>query len=456
MNLTDKPPTTTSPATESDKRDVQRRDIGARQCIALARSHVAGIWSRVAGVWSRVAGVWRRFVGVWSRVASVWWSVVGVWLRIAGIWSRVASVWWRFVGVWSRVASVWRSVVGNWLRVAGIWWRVASVWSRSIGSQQGVVGSQQGVAGARRRGVGVRQWRARQRASALLSVLMLFSLVMLIVTQVVAVNRKAIEKTEYLFDGIRARQLLPLAESLAGARLGHHLSRRGYDGGAVPSSGIGVGDGWSVSYTITDLQARINLNNPAFNSNWRPVVENLVQEDKKKTVSRLIDWVDKDDKKIDIHGGEKGFYKQQLRRRVIANRPMVHPSEFRHIHDVEDEVWYAIRDRVTALPAQSTINVNSAPGATIDLLLVAYTNYPLLTGNGGGWPSTGEFLASPVMAGHNLVDNNQIDTSTSYWLFELEIKSPRRNYPFHSRVYHDKDSGRMHIIDRFSGPYIAK
>ena len=438
----DKLPTATPSVTEIDERSVWQSIVGVWARVAGARQSIASFWSRVVGVWQSIVGYWQSTVGVWSRVV-----VVGQ--SIASIWSRVVVVGQSIVGYWQNIASFWSRVVGVWSRVVGVRQNITS-------ARQNIVCTQQGVVGVRPRVVGVRRWRERQRASALLSVLMLFSLVMLIVTQVVAVNRKAIEKTEYLFDGIRARQLLPLAESLAGARLGHHLSRRGYDGGPVPSSGIGVGDGWSVNYTITDLQSRVNLNNPAFSNAWRPVVENLVQEDKKKTVSRLIDWVDKDDKKVDIHGGEKAFYKQQLRRRVIANRPMVHPSEFRHLHDVEDEVWYAIRDRVTALPVQSTINVNSAPGTTIDLLLVAYTNYPLLTGNGGGWPSTGEFLASPVMAGHNLVDNNQIDTTTSYWLFELEIKSSRRNYSFHSRVYHDKSSGRMHILDRFSGSYIAK
>ena len=296
----------------------------------------------------------------------------------------------------------------------------------------------------------------RQRGSALLSVLLLFSLVMLIVTQVLAVNKKAIEKTGLLFDGIRARQLLPLAESLAGARLANHLSTRGYDGGAVPSRSVGVGGGWSIGYKITDLQSRINLNNAALDASWRPIIENLVQEEKKKTVSRLIDWVDDNDSKVDIHGAEKQFYQQQLRKRVIANRPMVHPSEFRHLHGVEDEVWHTIKERVTALPEMTQLNVNSAPSETIDLMLVAYTNYPLLTGNSSDWASPDEFLTSPTMAGHNLFNNNQIAANTGYWLYELEIASSQRTYSFHSRVYHDRESSALRIIDRFTGPYIAE
>ena len=299
-------------------------------------------------------------------------------------------------------------------------------------------------------------YMACQQGTALLSVLLLFALVSLIVTQIIAVNRQAIDKADLLFSGIKARQLLPLAESLASARLSHHLATKGQEGGFNLTSQVGVGDGWSIKYTVVDLQARINLNNVLFDSSWRPILENLFSGDaKKKIASLLIDWIDKDNKKIDVHGGEKQKYAQQLRKRVVPNQLMIHPSEFRQLLEVDDELWLAVKDKITALPVLTTLNVNSTSSEMIDLLLVNYTGFPLLTQISSGHLSPDDFIASPVMAGHNLINLSHIGVSSGFWLYDIEIKSADRTYIFHSRAYLDSNTSQIIISDRFNEAYVS-
>lgn len=135
-----------------------------------------------------------------------------------------------------------------------------------------------------------------------------------------------------------------------------------------------------VSGCLRDLQGRLNLNSFAAwdADSWEnalqpdshtlaDVLQNLLvaQElsPREEQIASLIDWVDQDNQPINQWGAEQGYYDTLRPRYMVPNGPLQSVAELAVIRGFDAALVSALRPWLTALPAVTTINVNTAsPG----------------------------------------------------------------------------------------------
>ena len=124
--------------------------------------------------------------------------------------------------------------------------------------------------------------------------------------------------------------------------------------------------GFIVGY-IEDLQARLNLNNlvdadkanPETLSRFQRLLNTLELDE--ALAQAVADWLDKDINAIPPDGAEDDYYLGLDTPYLAANRPMVSVSELRLVKGFDQETYDKVTPFVTALPAHTAINVNTAP-----------------------------------------------------------------------------------------------
>lgn len=141
---------------------------------------------------------------------------------------------------------------------------------------------------------------------------------------------------------------------------------------AQPLAGLPVTDeaGTTIgelSGRLEDLQGRFNLNNLAFSSGealerQRNRFRNLLNalEITEPIEYAVQDWVDPDQEPSGLSGAEDGAYLRRTPAYRAANRPMQSVTELRLVAGVSPEIYARLAPHVTALPAFTPINVNTA------------------------------------------------------------------------------------------------
>ena len=119
--------------------------------------------------------------------------------------------------------------------------------------------------------------------------------------------------------------------------------------------GLPIEGGYLTGY-LEDEQARFNVNtlvlSEAALNRFIRLCDNLGVDD--NFIPALMDWIDED---FDIRhpdGMEENYPDYR-----VANREMVDISELRLVHNVTPEIFEKLEPHITALPATSTLNVNT-------------------------------------------------------------------------------------------------
>ncbi len=146
------------------------------------------------------------------------------------------------------------------------------------------------------------------------------------------------------------------------------------EGWAQPLAGLPV-ERALVGGAITDLQSRFNLNDVVVNGRRSdPDVQILT-----RLLDRLgldpglalavLDWVDADQDVSGGGGAEDAYYLALPRPHRAANRPLVQLEELYAVRGFDAKTVERLRPFVTALPARTPVNANTAPPEVLEAIL---------------------------------------------------------------------------------------
>lgn len=143
---------------------------------------------------------------------------------------------------------------------------------------------------------------------------------------------------------------------------------------AQPLAGLPV-ERAVVSGAIVDLQSRFNLNNlvkDGRRSDADVLVFTRLLEARGLDASlamAVLDWVDADADLAGNGGAEDAYYLSLPRPHRAANRPMAQVEELYAVRGFDAKAVAALRPFVTALPARTPVNANTAPVEVLAALL---------------------------------------------------------------------------------------
>ena len=236
--------------------------------------------------------------------------------------------------------------------------------------------------------------RARQRGMALIIVLMLFAILAAITTEVMFRQDRFRTRTENLLQWDKRYQYAMAAEVVAVQGLNDDLEGDRQENQQVDDC---VEEQWAVELTPTpyedailsasvqDLQGRFNLNwlveaqGTGFqrDDQARDMLQRLLEQtlpDPAKAsllANQMADWIDSNNIVDAVEGAEDAEYR--LRR--TPNMPVAHESELRALRDFQVADLFpdpAMWGLFTALPTDTTLNLNTAPQPVLDAVLGPY------------------------------------------------------------------------------------
>lgn len=133
-------------------------------------------------------------------------------------------------------------------------------------------------------------------------------------------------------------------------------------------------EGGEVQGWVTDAQAKFNLNNLVQGGKQNPtelaMARRLFEQQglDAKILNALLDWMDEDSDISYPGGAEDMQYLALIPPSRAANRPLQSVSELARIQGFTADDIRRIQPYVTALPAKTEINVNSAPAELLSAL----------------------------------------------------------------------------------------
>ncbi len=146
----------------------------------------------------------------------------------------------------------------------------------------------------------------------------------------------------------------------------------------LPTTAI---EGGSIAGQIIDLQGRFNLNNlyKDDNTDAQQVKRHKEQFEyfdrllkaldiKENIAQAIVDWMDKDSDINFPDGAEDDNYSSKTPPYRTANRRMSSPTELMLIEGISPEIYAKLKPFVCTLPADTTININTAPTEVIAAL----------------------------------------------------------------------------------------
>ena len=122
---------------------------------------------------------------------------------------------------------------------------------------------------------------------------------------------------------------------------------------------------------IEDQQGKFNLNNLVVQgkinviqlAHYRNLLATLGLPD--ELADALADWIDADSQPQPRDGAEDAYYLTLDPPYVTANRPLIDVDELALVRGYDDNVRARLRPYVSALPAVTAVNVNTAPAEVI-------------------------------------------------------------------------------------------
>lgn len=146
------------------------------------------------------------------------------------------------------------------------------------------------------------------------------------------------------------------------------------EGWARPIAGLPV-ERALVAGSITDEQGKFNLNNlvagttksvPDMDAFARLLASAGLAPEMAEAV---LDWIDPDGDLAGASGAEDAYYLSLRRPYRAANKPMVQVEELYRVRGFDAAAVAKLRPYVTALPARTKVNVNTAPEAVLAAML---------------------------------------------------------------------------------------
>lgn len=211
--------------------------------------------------------------------------------------------------------------------------------------------------------------------------------------------------------------------------------------------------GGQVGGALTDLDGRFNLNTLVRNGARDPVAQARFSrllaalELPSALLDTVCDWIDSDSQAA-AQGAEDLDYLRADPPYRAANRPIVHISELRRVQGVTAEVYARLAPEVSALPADTGVNINTlsaagmmslADGISLDL------GKRLNRGGSAQYRSMTELVDELTQAGIALdpAALQDLKVSSNWFLARSDVELSGRHYRFYSLLQRYGNGGRV-------------
>ena len=166
---------------------------------------------------------------------------------------------------------------------------------------------------------------------------------------------------------------------------------------------------------------------------------------------RLLDWLDADDQASGAYGAEDNQYLLQQPPYRAGNRALADVSELRLLLEMNEVDYQRVSPYVTALPAEATLNVNTASARVLASVadgLSLSAALGLVAGRGSeGYDNPASFTAQ--LAG--LQPQSQVlGVGSQYFQVVSEVHIGDRRQVLRSTLYRASD-GRIYVLARDLG-----
>uniref|UniRef100_Q31J20 Type II secretion system protein K n=1 Tax=Hydrogenovibrio crunogenus (strain DSM 25203 / XCL-2) TaxID=317025 RepID=Q31J20_HYDCU len=217
----------------------------------------------------------------------------------------------------------------------------------------------------------------QQSGFALITVLLVVTIVAMIASQLVYQQALDIKRTE---SRLNQAQSLAVANGMEtwvkkGLKLDASLNRTDHlqEKWAEPMPPIPFAGG-DVSGRLIDLQGRFNLNNLADQDKerfkiWQQIAQRLLRHLMldPQLESVVSDWVDSDNT-ARLDGAESDFYLLKNPAYRAGNQMLIQLKELALLKGFTPSIRQVLEPHVAALPAVTTININTAPKSVLNAL----------------------------------------------------------------------------------------
>lgn len=186
-------------------------------------------------------------------------------------------------------------------------------------------------------------------------------------------------------------------------------------------------NGYKISSTIYDLQARFNLNNvqdaeaqQAFKSLLKTLAPKLTDEAAQQIVLGLVDWITP----VSQENGFSKYYAGLTQPYRAAHRMMFSASELQLVKGITPAIYSELKPYIIALPEKTMLNVQTAPAAVLMTLSPALDLESAQAIEEQRKQSP--ILSPEVFASLDVVKNHQIKTdkiavTSSYFLVVTDV-----------------------------------
>ncbi|MGE8497466.1 MAG: type II secretion system minor pseudopilin GspK [Pseudomonas sp.] len=306
---------------------------------------------------------------------------------------------------------------------------------------------------------------SRQRGMALITVLLVVAVVTVVSAGIIARQQLSIRSSA---NQLHVRQAWHYA--LGGETLAKAILRRDLQQGdprapvdhlgepwAMPQSSFALDEGGELLLRISDPSGRFNLNslvrqgqvNEAAVAQFRRLL--LILQIETPYAERLADWLDADQEPSGGFGAEDNQYLLLAPPYRTANRRLADVSELRLLLEMTEADYQRLLPFVTALPADATLNVNTANAWVLASLA---DGIPLSTAQGlvaarrgQGYPDVPSFLAQlPGLQ----VQSQALAVGSQYFQATSEVTVGDRRQVLRSTLQRASD-GKVYVLARDLG-----
>lgn len=304
----------------------------------------------------------------------------------------------------------------------------------------------------------------RQRGVALILVLVIVAMAAVLATAHLTRQQQAISRAAYQLFTDQGYFYALAAEEWAMVVLERDFKENPVDsldeGWAFELPFINV-EGGVLSGRLVDAQARWNVNNLLADGKVDNVERARFQAmlDSLRLpgglVEAAIDWLDADQDASGYSGAEDDYYTRQQPAYLTANTALRSPSEMRLWRGMTDETYTSLEPLVAALPAGTTLNVNTA---TVEVLRAIGIPDGVADGIVSGrssdaYQSVADFLTRSGL-GSGDFDPRGLGVGSEYFVLESAVIIGETAYAQASLI-HRGENGRCRVVERRRIPYFV-
>jgi general secretion pathway protein K len=298
-----------------------------------------------------------------------------------------------------------------------------------------------------------------QSGVALVTALLVVSVVTVAAVAMATRQHIDVRRTGNLIHGEQAYDYAVAAESWARVILRRDLQDNDYDSladdwaTALPPLAV---EGGQVDGAVEDLQGRFNLNNlvdPGSQGEGAGNEESIAYYKRLLDLlglelalaDALLDWLDADVNARYPNGAEDEFYLLLERPYRAANRLLVSVSELRLVKGYDPPAIELLLPHVTALPEETSINVNTATPLVLQALNAELTESDvsgLIVDRGEtGYENINDFLSHNSLAGLEL--DVDVDVTSDFFMVLTDVIIGSSRVQLESLLERDEDATRI-------------